>query len=87
MQHASIFGEPITFPPYHSTDIVIPLNPRTSLVSVQPYHYGHLEKLEIERLVAEVLVVGIIRLSASPFSSTMLFVRKKDGSWRFYVDY
>jgi len=40
-------------------------------------------ELQIKEMMAE----GIIQRSNNAFSSPVLLVRKKDGSWRFYVDY
>ena len=82
-----MFQEPQGLPPVRECDHTIPLIPGAQPVNVRPYHYTTLQKDEIECQVADMLDRGIIKPSSSPFSSPVLLVKKKDGSWRFCVDY
>lgn len=82
-----IFIEPNHLPPPCPTNHRIPLPKGTNPINVRPYKYAHIQKNEIERLMTEMLQLGIIRPSNSPFSSPIFLVKKKDGGWRFYVDY
>ena len=56
-------------------------------MQVRPYRYPPAVKDEIERQVTNMLKSGIIQPSNSSFSSSVLLVKKKDGSFRFCVDF
>jgi len=86
-EYSSVFQDPKTLPPSRIYDHVIPLIPQATPANSRPYRYSPLQKDEIEKQVREMLQAGLITPSMSPFASPVLLVKKKDGSWRFCVDY
>lgn len=84
---AALFQEPTSLPPAREFDHHIPLIPGVKSVNMKPYRYSPTQKDEIERQIKEMLINGIIKPSQSPFASPVILVKKKDGSWRFFVDY
>jgi hypothetical protein len=87
VENANLFKLPTDMPPQRALDHHTPLVPGVQPVNVKPYIYSPTQKDEIERQVKEMLSNGVIQPSTSPFSSPVLLVKKKDGSWRFCIDY
>jgi hypothetical protein len=82
-----LFQAPSALPPPRSCDHAIPLIAGAQPVKSRPYRFAPAMKDEIERQVQEMLSSGIIQRSNSPFSSSVLLVKKKDNTWRLCVDY
>lgn len=86
-EYESVFNMPMGLPPQRNREHAIVLKEGSTPVGVRPYRYPQFQKDEIERLIKEILMAGIIKPFTSPFSSPVLLVKKKNGSWRFCVDY
>ena len=77
-EFSRVFAVPTSLPPIRGHEHSINLKEGTLPVCERPYRYSHFRKSEIEKIVNELLEVGSIQPSQSPFSSP---VRKVDGSW------
>jgi len=86
-EFAVLFEVPTALPPARSCDHAIPLLPGAAPIQVRPYRYAPALRIEIENQIKEMLQNGIIQKSNSPFSSSVILVKKKDNTWRFCVDY
>jgi hypothetical protein len=82
-----LFDVPHSLPPRRAIDHKITPIPGAQPVNIRPYWYSPQQKSEIENQVNEMLQSGVIQMSSSPFASSVLLVKKKDGSWHFCVDY
>lgn len=74
-------------PPDRNIFHTIPMHDHHSPPFKPLYRLARPELEECKRQVAELLNVGAIRPSASPYGSPILFVKKKDGTMRMVVDY
>ncbi|MCO5552444.1 hypothetical protein L7F22_005955 [Adiantum nelumboides] len=52
-----------------------------------PYRVSQAQNEEIMNQVKDLLKKGLIQSSTSPYSSSVLLVLKKDGSWRMCINY
>jgi hypothetical protein len=87
-KHQIVFSTPQGLPPSCGVhDHSIPLVPRSLPPNIRPYRHPFTQKNEIEKMVQELLTAGVIRPSTSPYSSPVVMVLKKEGSWRMCPDF
>ena len=56
-------------------------------VITTPYRHPQKYKYEIEKVIQEILEMGHIQPSSSPFASPIVLVKKKNGTMRMCIDY
>ncbi|XP_042012315.1 uncharacterized protein LOC121760756 [Salvia splendens] len=74
-------------PPDRQVEFTIDLEPGSAPVSKAPYRMAPKELDELKVQLQELLDLGFIRPSVSPWGAPVLFVKKKDGTMRMCVDY
>ena len=68
-------------------DFPIDLVPGTTPISLPPYRMAPTELRELKAQLQELVGGGFIRPSISPWGASVLFVKKKDGTWRLCIYY
>jgi hypothetical protein len=68
-------------------DFTIDLKPSTELIARTPYWMLTLELQELKMQLKELLDLGLICPSVSLWGVPVIFIRKKEGSWRLCIDY
>jgi hypothetical protein len=86
-EFSEFLKEPTGLPRIKEVDHCISIKNGTKPINIRPYRYAYYQKEEIEKQAHEMLNFGLIRPSTSLFSSPVLLVKKKDGTWRFCIDY
>nr|GFB69269.1 putative reverse transcriptase domain-containing protein [Tanacetum cinerariifolium] len=74
-------------PPIRPVEFQIDLVPGVAPVARAPYRLVPSEMKELAEQLKELSNKGFIRPSSSPWGAPVLFVKKKDGSFRTCIDY
>ncbi|GJY09257.1 putative reverse transcriptase domain-containing protein [Tanacetum coccineum] len=74
-------------PPPRQVEFRIDLVSGVAPVARAPYRLALSEMRKLSIQLQELLEKGFIRLSSSPWGAPVLFVKKKDGSFRMCIDY
>lgn len=86
-EYSDVLSKPDALPPSRTLNHQIPLKAGTKPISIRPYRYSVVQTNLMEKLVKEMLESGFIKSSTNSFSSPIVMVKKKDGTWRMCVDY
>ncbi|GJR71992.1 putative reverse transcriptase domain-containing protein [Tanacetum coccineum] len=79
--------ELLRLPPPRQVEFRIDLVPGAAPVARAPYRLASSEMKELSVQLQELSEKGFIRPSSSPWGAPVLFVKKKDGSFRICIDY
>jgi hypothetical protein len=73
--------------PECKVEFAIDFEPSTAPISKRAYRVFGPELVELKKQIDELLEKGYIRPSTSPWAAPVMFVEKKDGTKRIWIDY
>ncbi|GJW32101.1 putative reverse transcriptase domain-containing protein [Tanacetum coccineum] len=87
-EFSEVFPENLPgLPPVRQVEFQIDLIPGAAPVARAPYRLAPSEMQELSNQLQELADRGFIRPSTSPWGAPVLFVKKKDGSFRMCINY
>ena len=87
-EYVDVFPDELPgLPPHREVEFTIDTLPGTSPIALPTYRMAPAELAEMEVQITELLRLGFIRRSKSPWAAPALFAKKKDGTLRLCIDY
>jgi hypothetical protein len=87
-EYPDVFPEELPgMPPDREIEFVIELVPVAAPIFKRPYRMAANQLVELKEQLQELLDIGYIHPSSSPWGSPVIFVLKKGGTQRMCVDY
>ncbi|KAI3825371.1 hypothetical protein L1987_06854 [Smallanthus sonchifolius] len=86
--YPEVFPEDLPgLPPHRHVEFQFDLAPGAAPIARAPYRLAPSELQELSTQIQDLLDKGFIRPSSSPWGAPVLFVKKKDGTFRMCIDY
>jgi hypothetical protein len=87
-EFADMFPEELPgMSPERELEFTIDLKSETESIERTPYRMSTLELQELKMQLKELSDLGLIHPSVSPWGAPIIFIQKKDGTWRLFIDY
>nr|GEX07259.1 putative reverse transcriptase domain-containing protein [Tanacetum cinerariifolium] len=82
-----VYGKKVVYVPYKNKTVVVEGDRGAAPVARAPYRLVRSEMKELAKQLQDLSKKGFIRPSSSPWGAPVVFIKKKDGSFRMCINY